>query len=146
MKITLHKNKIEELDNALYLSKQVFKPTSEEIKKYHNRDDWLNKINNVGLLLTVWNNKKMVGFSICYPKEENFHIWNAGVLENYRGFGVWKEMYEAILKFAIDKKYNHLTLNTYKNKFANMYSFCLKRGFKEYRVKEGKSYFIKDVA
>ena len=145
MEIVLHINKYEELDKALDISNQVFKPSAEELLKYHNKNDWSNKIDNGGLLITAWDNKKIVGFSICYPKEGNFHIWNVGVLENYRGFGVWKKMYEAIQKFALEKKFKQLTLNTYKNKFPNMYSFCLERGFREYKAEVGKSYFIKDV-
>ena len=74
MKIILHINRPEELDKALEISNKVFKPSTEELQKYHNKDDWSNKINNGGLLITAWDNKKIVGFSICYPKEGKFHI------------------------------------------------------------------------
>ena len=34
------------------LSQQVFTPSIEEIKKYHNKEDWKEKIDNDGLLIT----------------------------------------------------------------------------------------------
>lgn len=146
MNLIINLNKIEELDEALEVSNLVFKPSPVEVEKYHNRNDWVEKIKNNGLLITAKNNNLMVGFSICYPKDGKFHIWNVGVLENYRKLGVWKQMYDAVLKFAIEKGFKHLTLNTYKDKFSNMYAFCLNQGFVEYKTEEGKSYLVKDIS
>jgi GNAT superfamily N-acetyltransferase len=54
-------------------------------------------------------------------------------------------MYEEIIKYAKQKGFKKLTLNTYKNKFPSMYTFCLKNGFEEYRTEKEKSFFIKSV-
>lgn len=145
MNLKISLNRIEELDTALDVSKQVFKPSPEEMQKYHNRKDWLEKISNGGLLITTKDTNTIVGFAICYPKKGNFHIWNVGVLKNYRGLGVWRQMYENILNFAKEKGFKNLTLNTYKNKFPDMYSFCLNHGFVVYKTEEEKSFFIKDI-
>lgn len=145
MKITLHINRLEELDGALRVSNQVFKPSPQEIQKYHDRNDWLNKLNNGGLLITSWVDNKIVGFSICYPREEKFHIWNVGVLKEYRKLGIWKEMYGEIEKFAKEKGFNHLTLNTYKAKFLEMYNFVLSNGYVEHKTEGEKSFFYKVI-
>jgi ribosomal protein S18 acetylase RimI-like enzyme len=145
MNIKLNINKLEELDEVLEVSKKVFNPTPEEEEKYHNKEDWLKKIKNDGLLIAAKDRDSIVGFSICYSKDSGFHVWNVGVLKDYRRFGIWKIMYEAIIKFANQKDFKQLTLNTYKNKFPNMYAFCVTNGFKEHKTEKGKSFFIKSI-
>lgn len=149
MNLKFNLNKIEELDEALAVSIKIFNPSKKIICKYHDKNDWLNKINNGGLFISALNNGKVIGFAICYPEENNFHIWNVGVLKEYRRFGVWKEMFNRILSFAAQKNFRHLTLNTYKTKYPNMYSFCLKNGFeeykKEYKIEGEKSFFVKRI-
>jgi len=145
MKIILHKNQIEDLDKTLEISIQIFEPSPEELQKYHNKNDWLNKINHGGLLVTAWDYKKMVGFSICYSKEQKFHIWNAGVLKEYRKLGIWRMMSDEIEKFAKEKDFKHLTLNTYKTKFPDMYAFVLDNGYEEYKTEGEKLFFIKAI-
>lgn len=145
MKITLHINQLEELDKALGISNKVFEPSLEELRKYHNRNDWLNKINNGGLFITAWDGDKIVGFSICYPKEQKFHIWNVGVLKEYRKFGIWRTMHNEIVKFAKEKNFKQLTLNTYKAKFPGMYNFVLGNGYEEHGTEGEKSFFTKTI-
>ncbi len=145
MKIVLHTNKQEDVDSALDVSKKVFEPSKEELLKYHDKTDWLNKINSGGLLVTAWDDKNIVGFSICYPKEKILHIWNVGVIKDYRKHGIWKMMYEEIEKFANKKKFDQLTLNTYKDKFPSMYNFVLNNGYTVYKTEEDKSFCIKEI-
>lgn len=143
MKIVLHINQLDELDEVLKISNEVFNPSLEELEKYHNKADWKQKISGGGLLISALADNRIVGFSICYPKDGNFHIWNVGVLNEYRKQGVWKLMHEEITKYAKRKGYNKLTLNTYKKKFPRMYAFALSNGYKEYRTEWEKSFFIK---
>ncbi len=142
-KANIHLNKVEDIDEVLALSYKIFTPSPEENKKYHNKDDWIDKINNHGLLVTAWDGDKIIGFSICYSKHETFHIWNVGVLEEYRRHGIWKMMYEEIKKFATKENFETLTLNTYKSRFPGMYNFVLKNGFTEYKTEGEKSFFMK---
>jgi len=145
MNILLHTNQLEELDKALEVSIQIFEPSFEEHQKYHDKNDWLNKLNDGGLLVTAWDDKKVVGFSISYPKEQKFHVWNVGVLKEYRKLGIWKNMYNEIEKFAKGRKFEQLTLNTYKDKFPGMYNFVLDSGFTELKTEGDKSFFIKKL-
>lgn len=145
MKLTLHKNQLEDLDQALEISKTIFKPSPKELQKYHNKNDWLKKINEGGLLISVLNEREMVGFAVCYPKASKFHIWNVGVLKESRKAGIWKKMYKEIIKYAKGKNFKHLTINTYKTKYPRMYSFVLDNDYKEYKTKGDKSFFVKII-
>lgn len=72
-----------------------------------------------------------------------------GVLEKYRGLGLWNEMYKKIEEYAENKNFHKLTLNTYKDKFSVMYKFATTHGFNCYKteVKDnlGKSFFEKKL-
>ncbi|MFA7301241.1 MAG: GNAT family N-acetyltransferase [Candidatus Shapirobacteria bacterium] len=131
--IVLNINKIDQIDEVLEVGEEVFKPNKEEKEKYHKKEVWLNKIEN-GLLISASVDNKIVGFAICYKKETDLHIWNVGVLEEYRKFGIWKKMYNEVVKFAIENEYESISLNTYKEKFLGMYTFCIKEGFVEYKI------------
>jgi ribosomal protein S18 acetylase RimI-like enzyme len=123
-------NDISTLDDVLKLSHKIFLPSKEDIKKYHNKQDWLYKINNNGLLISVYDDNNCIAFAICYKKDnKKLHIWNVGVLTKYRGQGVWRDMYNIIIEYAKSNGYKEITLNTYKEKFPNMYSFVKKEGF-----------------
>jgi len=148
--IKIHINQLDELDEVLSVADIVFRPNDEEKAKYHRKDDWLTKINN-GLMVTASINNKIVGFAICYQKEKTLHIWNVGVLPEYRKKGIWQKMYEEVLSFATENKFSGLSLNTYKDKFPGMYNFCQSHGFEEYKTEldqlsgTTKSMFLKKL-
>ena len=145
MNLTLSLNDVDDLDQAIDISNQISVPSPAEAQKYHNKQDWLKKIEDGGLLVTTKKDRHMAGYAICYREDRIFHIWNVGVLESYRGQGVWKKIYERILDYAVKAGCDQLTLNTYKSKYSSMYSFCLKQRFVEYKIEDGKSYFIKHI-
>ena len=132
MDLLMSLNKVEELDEAIDISNQIFVPSPAEALKYYNKQDWLKKIEDGGLLVTVKKDGHLAGYVICYREDQIFHIWNVGVLEDFRGLGIWKKMYGSILDYAIKSGCDQLTLNTYKSKFSSMYSFCQKHGFVEW--------------
>ena len=129
--IELRINKIDDLDEVLPVAEEVFKPNLQEKEKYHNKSDWLDKIMD-GLLISAVIDSEIVGFAICYKKENDLHIWNVGVLEKYRKNGIWRKMYKEIVNYANSQHFQTLSLNTYKEKFPGMYSFCKNENFDEY--------------
>lgn len=131
--IILNINKLNEIDEVMSVAKYVFKPNKEEIEKYHKKEDWLNKIKN-GSLVSALIDNKIVGFAVCYRKEDDLHIWNVGVLDDFRRFGIWRKMYDEIIKYVTENKFESISLNTYKEKFTGMYNFCVKEGFIEYKT------------
>lgn len=150
-KMKIKTNPIEDIDKVLETAKLVFKPTTEEILKYHKKEVWLNKINSGGLLLAIYDDNIITAFAICDKRENTLHIWNVGVLPNYRKLGYWEKMHDQILKFAKEKEFKRLTLNTYKERFPNMYNFVITHGYKlvseefDELQKCTKSYFEKNI-
>ncbi len=102
MSFNLHINKIEELDKAMEVAKKVFKPSVEEIRIYHDKDDWEDKARK-GLFITAWVEDEIVGFTLCYPKNDHLHIWNVAVLEGHRKLGIWKNMFDQIVNMRPTK-------------------------------------------
>lgn len=122
-------NPVDKIDAILETAKEVFKPTHDEIIKYHNKEVWINKVKNGGLLLTISNSDRVVAFAICDKRVNCLHIWNVGVLPEYRKTGYWKKMHDQIIKYANTQGLNKLTLNTYKEKFPGMYNFVSTNGY-----------------
>ena len=106
--IILKINNTEDLDEILLVSEAVFKPNEQEREKYENKSDWLEKIKN-GLLVSAVIDNKIVGFSICYKKEDDFHVWKVGVLDEFRGIGIWRKMYDEIIKYAAENGFQKVT-------------------------------------
>lgn len=145
MEIGLHVNQLNELDDVLEVASSVFNPNEEEKQKYHSKEDWKQKVENDGLLISASINNKIIGFAICYLKPDSFHIWNVGVLDDYRKLGVWKLIHNEIISYATKNRHKRITVNTYKDQFPNMYNFLVKNGYKEYKTEGPKSFFEKDL-
>lgn len=141
-------NDLSDPDSVIEISKNIFSPSWTEADKYHKKEDWIEKINSGGLLVVTYIDNKLVGFAMCYVKnKDTLHIWLGGVLEKYRGLGLWTGAYNKIEEYAKIKKYRRLTLNTYKDKYSTMYAFATKHGFSCYKTeitdKLEKSFFEK---
>ncbi len=145
MEINLHVNQLNELDDVLKIASEVFNPDVEKKQKYHNKEDWKQKVENGGLLISASINNKIIGFAICYLKPDSFHIWNVGVLDDYRKLGVWKLIHNEIICYATKNNHKRVTVNTYKDQFLNMYNFLVKNGYREYKMEDSKSFFEKDL-
>ena len=148
--ITIVTNKIDDLVEVLEVSITIFQPNEERKKLYHSESDWMEKIKN-GLLVTAYDGTKVIGFAVSYIKSDDLHIWNVGVLPEYRKRGVWEKMYEITIQVATEKKFTTVSLNTYKDKFPGMYNFCLTHGFAEYKTEfdemsgSTKSMFLRKI-
>jgi len=148
--IEININKIDKIDEVMMVAETVFQPNDEEKAKYHRKEDWLEKIKN-GLLVTVSIDKKIVGFAVCYRKDKTLHVWNVGVLPDYRENGVWQKMYEMVVFQARESEYEAISLNTYKEKFPGMYNFCQTHGFFESKTEKDelpgaiKSMFVRKL-
>ena len=150
MNVEYKSNELSDLDYVIEISKKVFTPTAKEILKSHTKEDWLKRMGNDGLLLTLYVENNLAGFAFCYIKEEGtMHIWQVGVLEQYRGHKLWSEMYKKIETYAGAKGFSRITLNTKRSKFPVMYKFAEEHGFNCYKteMKDGieKSFFEKNI-
>lgn len=135
MTITYQHNAIGDLESVFKIATEIFDPTPEEIRKYQSKQGWIEKIQSGGLLITAYEENTPVGFAICRNHDnERLHIWNVGVVPQFRKKGVWKEMYRRIVEHAESGGYKRITLNTYKDLFPSMYSFVQKEGFSCYEI------------
>lgn len=143
-------NNSDDLPEALKLAEDIFQPNEAEKIKYHNPIDWKHRMDN-GLLVLARKDGIPVGFAISYEKDGALHIWNVGVLEEYRRSGIWRAIYEAIMRFAKENNYKKITINTFKEKFPGMYNFLINNEFIEYKTEvdqlsgNTKSLFEKNI-
>lgn len=149
----IRENYLAGLEEAVELSIDILNthpPTKEVLKKFHTKQAWMEKLNNGGLLLTAYEEDKLIGFVICALKQDKiFNIWLVGVLEDYRSRGIWKNLYQKVEEYAKNNGHMRLTLGTYKDKYPSMYSFATRHGFVCYKteMQDGfeKSYFEKQL-
>jgi ribosomal protein S18 acetylase RimI-like enzyme len=76
---------------------------------------------------------ELVGFAIGYQRYKGYyHIWQLGVSEGYRGRGIATDLYDRIEKYAKDKGYKGVTLNTFNRYKANL-QLVVNRGYEIYK-------------
>lgn len=124
-------NNISIIDLILETAKDIFNPSKEELEKYHKREIWLKKVKDGGLMVSASTDNRIVAFAICEKRNDSLHIWNVGVLSDYRRLGLWKHIHTLIVTHAIENGYKNITLNTYKDKFPNMYNFVKENDYIE---------------
>jgi GNAT superfamily N-acetyltransferase len=122
------------LESALAVSIEVFTPSPEELSKYHQGESWQHCLHQGGILVLSTVENEVIGFAICYKNAESMHIWIAGVLEEYRKHGVWQEIHQTIVHYAVAHGKSKVTLNTYQSRFPNMFAFAVKNKYTETRV------------
>lgn len=133
VKIEIQIGGLEYLDDALFVSKVIFEPTLIEEEKYHNKEDWKKKIENGGVLVIGKVDGKVVGFIVAYKTaDEVMHVWNAGVLSEYRKLGIFSNMFEELAVKSRQDGIKKMTLNTIEQKFPEMYKYVINKGFVEY--------------
>jgi hypothetical protein len=130
------------VDGAIDCSKEVFQPSRESEIKYHNKEDWLRRIQNGGILVVAKMDGKTVGFTICDVRasesQKNLHIWLSGVLRSHQGKRIFSSIHKNILEYVKnynsqqsnkDEKFANVTLNTGEDRFPSMYAFCKLNGY-----------------
>ncbi len=133
VKIEIKVGGLYDLDEALRVADLVFEPEEAERVKYHNLEDWKEKLKQDGVLILGIVNGVVVGFILAFKKTEStLHVWNAGVLGEFRGMGIFSNMFEELTVVAKKRGVRKLTLNTIEKKFPAMYRLVINKGFKEY--------------
>lgn len=144
MQFKLSVNQAEDIESTIEFSKEVFGSDSKTDTKYHDPKNWKKKLDEGALLVCVSTEaNELVAFCFCIPKEPALHVWLAGVKSSFRSKGIWHNLFHMIEHYALDNKFNQITLNTYKNKFPQMYNFCINHGFEQKSPpdKHGKTRF-----
>lgn len=89
-------------------------------------------------IFLIKDNNNIIAFSMCYERYPNYyHIWQLGVLEEYRGIGYGKSLYEKIEYVAKELGYKGVSMNTF-NRFQRNLLMAIKRGYKIYGLEENE--------
>ncbi len=133
VKVEVEIGGVENLDDALEVSRAVFGPNSEEIEKYHNKEDWKEKIETGGLLVIAKVDGEVAGYIVAFrTSDEVMHMWGAGVLPRFDDLGIFSNMFEEMAVKCKQDGIKKITLHTIEQKFPAMYKFVMERGFVEY--------------
>ncbi|MFB6182044.1 MAG: GNAT family N-acetyltransferase [Candidatus Magasanikbacteria bacterium] len=138
------------------LSRVIFSEYSSEEDKYHEVEKWKNNLEKDGLILAAFKKGDPIGYIFAYnknPDDNAIHIWLSGVKKKYRKKGVFTELYSEFLDEIKNQNYQGITINTYKEKFPEMFEFLTSKGFSIYKTKDEcsedkkieKSYFRKEI-
>ncbi|HCQ31801.1 TPA: hypothetical protein DIU27_05520 [Candidatus Collierbacteria bacterium] len=133
VKVEIEIGGVENLDDALRVARLVYNPNEEEIKKYHNKENWRSKIEKDGILVVGKVDGEIVGFLLAYKTtDEVMHVWNAGVLSEFRRLGIFSNMFEELAVKCRQDGIKKITLHTIEKSFPEMYKFVINKGFVEY--------------
>lgn len=143
-----------DLEKAINLSREIFKPQGEEDSPFHDAARWKEYLDKGGLLLGAFVDGELAGYNLGYPvDDQEFHLWMGGVAERFRGTGLATHLLEEEERLAKEQGYRILTVNTYQEKFPVMFSFLSRHGYSIYKQEEKdwrgdkviKSYFRKEI-
>ncbi|KKT49967.1 MAG: GCN5-related N-acetyltransferase, partial [Candidatus Collierbacteria bacterium GW2011_GWB1_44_197] len=113
VKVEIEIGGVENLDDALRVARLVYNPNEEEIKKYHNKENWRSKIEKDGILVVGKVDGEIVGFLLAYKTtDEVMHVWNAGVLSEFRRLGIFSNMFEELAVKCRQDGIKKITLHT----------------------------------
>lgn len=123
------------IGEAIKLHDEVF--SLKEKSRYNDKNEWVKRIQNGGYFVACVDGQKMKGFAICdVTPEGEFKIWLAGVDKSERGKGIWLQIYQEIIFHAKEESYESILLNTFPEKFPEMFSFLQKINAEIYKKEE----------
>ena len=121
----------EEHMNVMQLCTEIFSNELNDsnvtgsVQRVRSLDVWKDRFHNMsGLLLGVRENssKEIIAFMFLYQKSASqLHIWLAGTRQDFRCRGAMSMMFTFALATAKERAVEKLTLNTYPDKFPNMF-------------------------
>lgn len=128
-----------EIPQVVQLSASIFTPIVKELGNDEKPELWDEQFRENGLLLGAYVDKQLAGYAFFFEKEKDSgaaHCWMTGVLEKYRGQGVLSQLMDEGQKQLQEKGYKQITVNTFEEKFPNMYAYLLKHGFTLYKEEQ----------
>lgn len=133
IKVEIEVGSVRNLSEALRLSDEIYQPSPEEAEKYHNKEDWKEKIETGGVLVIGKAEEKMAGFIVAYKTSDDvMHIWNAGVLPEYEDLGIFSNMFEELAVECRRLGIKKVTLHAIEKRHPEIYKYAINKGFNEY--------------
>lgn len=102
----------------------------EEFKDKYPKEIFIQRCNDKDFIaLKASVDDKVVGYSVSYEaSNDDFYIWMAAVLPNYRNQGILTSLISQIFDYAKNNNYKKVTIKT-RNDKREMLSFLVKNGF-----------------
>jgi ribosomal protein S18 acetylase RimI-like enzyme len=124
---------VEVFDKVVGLLNTVFEKFPGHVE--HTSQEILERVSRSRdpMILMANLENRLAGFAICYEGRLTgfYHIRELAVDEDFRGRGIATRLYEEIERFAVEKSYKGVTLNTF-NKFKASLRLAIKRGYEIY--------------
>jgi GNAT superfamily N-acetyltransferase len=122
-----------DFDGAMIIQDRIFSPDPEYTAKgaYEKTKD---STDTQILIAEIDGNP--AGYTIMYERSPGYiHIWQMGVLEEFRGRGIASAFYKYVEDYAKEKGFKGVTINTF-NRFATNLRLAIKRGYKIYDLEK----------
>lgn len=122
----------QEIPKVNRLSLSAFNPPDGIDNPFHSEQKWKENYAKDGFIVTAYDEEKPIGFVFFYTNDLDpnaAHCWLAGVKEEYRRLGVFKQLMDYCVPILEKKGYSKITINTYKDKYPAMYEYLSNNGF-----------------
>eukprot|EP01112_Ceratiomyxa_fruticulosa_P002654 TRINITY_DN127_c0_g1_i4.p1 TRINITY_DN127_c0_g1~~TRINITY_DN127_c0_g1_i4.p1 ORF type:complete len:158 (+),score=26.93 TRINITY_DN127_c0_g1_i4:232-705(+) len=137
--------KVTSVDDPLFkpcfdLSAKVFSNATQGHKSFII-SVWIERLENNGVIFAVLDEtRKVCSFVFAHPKSikdytalpekisNPLHVFLAGTDESMRGKGYFSILMAKVRQHSLDNNFDAITLNTNKDKFPFMHSWCAKNG------------------
>jgi len=122
-----------DLKPVVQLFKEIFKDTLYDKTELKLQNEWNNKIKKGDLILTLGTSKLNLplAFAVLTKDKDILVIEYVGVKEGYRNQGLWKHLYNYILKYAELNNFKNLGIENNPTLFSNMDRFIKNNNFIE---------------
>lgn len=122
----------EDIPKIIHLSLSAFNPPDGVDNPYHSEAKWKANYAKDGFIVTAYDDTLPIGFAFFYTNDQDpqaAHCWLAGVKEEYRRQGIFKQIMDYSIPVLEKKGYVKITINTFKDKYPAMYEYLTNNGF-----------------
>lgn len=127
------------IPQVMQLSAQIFTPIVKQLGNDEKPELWHEQLRLNGLLLGAYVDDQLAGYTFFFEKEKDngsSHCWMTGVLEKYRGQGILSKLMDEGQRQLQEKGYKQISVNTFEEKFPNMYAYLQNHGFTLYKEEQ----------
>lgn len=90
------------------------------------------------LSLIAWDGDTIAGYAVAYLEGDAVYIWLAGTAPDYRGRGVYSQIFEHIRRWPAARASVKIRLKT-ANSFPSMLRWLVKDGFMFVAIEQGET-------
>lgn len=144
--INIRRYKQSDKEQIIALAHKIYNEIfSKDAFEIEDLDDIKNEyFNNGGIFLVAEDDNKIIGtIGAVKFKGKTVRLRRVYIHPDYRSLGIGKELFNKILRFCKNKKYNRIILSTFKE-MKQAIKFYKKNGFSEFK-KTDRIFFEKRI-